>query len=216
MKHMVIILLCMTFHVAGSIHTVNIQKALTALSHTPKEVLIFVNIDKRDFDHLYTQNFDETIKKARLLCHHRKKEGYQVLSSINRVMETIDPFYIAAHHICPHIIGLTRRSLRWAHLIRKSCQEQGISLPPSRFLYAVTKENPQHEDDYSFFECNGNILYIDQIDLAKALSCYIVNHPASVHSIIYADTSLESITSCLHTLQLLHPTIKTLGLHLQE
>lgn len=215
MKTTIFLLLCIAGNLYGVVHTVTTKKALEVIRNATDEILVCINIDIHDLDQFYTQDFKETLKKARILCKHRKKEGFETISLIDNIMKTVSPLFIAAYQIAPRVIGVTKRTLRWANLIQYSCQQQGIHLPCARFLYAMEKIEPRFEDDYDFYECNGNIIYLNQLDAGKALCHYATHHPL-IQGIIYVDTSLEDVTSCLQSLERLNPTVKALGLHVES
>ena len=216
MKKFCCLSLCVTLHILGSVYSVDTKKALIAVSNATNQMLVFVNIDMHDLDHLYLRNYNEMTKKAKMLCQHHKQEGYEILSFINNTMRTIDPLYISSYRLAPQVIGITRRPLRWSHLVRKSCYDQGIKEPAKRFLYAIEKEHPRFEGDYEFVECNTGILYLDRADIGQAINRYLVNHKSLFHGVIYIDTSKENVISCVLNIQELYPDVKTIGLHVMR
>ncbi len=212
-KKLFCLALCMHLHLFSSVYTVDTKKALTVVSNATEQTLIFINIDMHDLDHLYLRNFDEMVKKAKTLCRHQKEEGYQILSFINNTMKTMDPLYFSSYRLAPNVIGMTRRPLRWSHLVRKACYDQGVKEPAERFVYAIEKEHPRFEGDYEFVECNTGILYLDKADIGQSINRYRVNYRSPCHGIIYIDTCQESVASCVQMLQELCPQVKVIGLH---
>ena len=216
MKKFCCLSLCISLNILGSVYSVDTKKALTVVSNATKHMLVFVNIDMHDLDHLYLRNFDEMVKKAKTLCQHQKEEGYQILSFINSTMRTIDPLYISSYRLAPQVIGLTRRPLRWSHLVRKACYDQAVKKPAERYLYVIEKEHPRFEGDYEFVECNTGILYLDKADIGQAIDRYLVNYRSPLHGIIYMDTNKENVASFVQTLQELQPDVKVIGLHVER
>ncbi len=213
MKKFCCLLLCIHLHMLGSVYSVDTKKALTVVSNATKHMLVFINIDMHDLDHLYLRNFDEMVKKAKTLCQHQKEEGYEILSFINNVMKTIEPLYISSYRLASQVIGLTRRPLRWSHLLRKACYDQGVKEPAERFLYVIEKEHPRFEGDYEFVECNTGILYMDRADIGQVINRYLVNYKSPFHGVIYIDTNKENVMSCVQTLHELCPDVSVIGLH---
>lgn len=213
MKKFCCLLLCITLHTLGSVYSVDTKKALTVVSNATKHMLVFINIDMHDLDHLYLRNYDEMVKKAKILCQHQKEEGYEILTFINNTMKTMDPLYISSYRLAPQVIGMTRRPLRWSHLVRKACYDQGVKEHAERFLYAIEKEHPCFEGDYEFVECNTGILYLDRADIGQAINRYLINYESPCHGVIYIDTNKENVVSCVHNVQELYPGVETIGLH---
>lgn len=225
LKRVITVVFCGIFYTVTAtpaVHTVDAETALAIARKVTQQTLIFVNIDEPSLYDIYIKDYNPILKAVHKLCRDKKREGQEALACINTVMKTIYPLYPLLHKHAPHVIGVTRRSLRWSHFVRSSSYEQGVNEEARRYIFAIEKEDPQFEEDYEYIESNTGVLYIDKAHIGKAISSYVTDwnnncldkdQQNTCYGIVYIDRYKENVEICVKLLSELFPTIKTIGLH---
>ncbi len=186
----------------AEIYSCNLRQALFYLQQESNEnTCVFINIDLDGMEQLLTRDYKEPLKRAQSLCRKQRKEGYEFIATINNTMKSIDPIYLAAAQIAPNCIGMTRRKLRWSHLVRGACYKHGIKKEAKRMLVVIPTKNPEYP---KIVECNTGIIYLDDARVADAIFNYIRMWQPDCQHIIMIDTKADTIQQCMINLHALH------------
>lgn len=222
-----IVLLCTSLYSRSLVYSVNPGQALKITQQLANEhIFVFISLDIPSIKKLYTYTYDDMLKHIQ---KQHTSQSRKVTAFITRIMKAIDPIYPMLYHTAPHVIGITRRSLGWSHLIRSSCYEHDIVQIATRYIIPIKiDENakPLHEIKvdadgaelmgYDCVECNTGILYIGTIDTAQVIDEYVKQHPTPCRGIIYIDTDYQLVTKCEAHLKQQLPTIEIIGLHINH
>ncbi len=215
MKKTIVLLALITYigQLECAIYSCNLSQALIYLQQETNETTcVFVNIDLDGMEQLLTRDYKEPLKRAQSLCQKQHKEGYELIATINNTMKVINPTYLAAAHITPNCIGMTRRKLRWSHLVRGACYDHGIKKEAQRMLVMIPTENPEYP---KIIECNTGIIYCDDARYADAIYNYIRKWQPNCKHIIMIDTKADAIQQCMINLHALRAP-KVTGLLVQN
>lgn len=222
----VILMLCTSLYSQTAMYSVSPEKALEVVSLANEHIFVCVSLDIPAIKQLYTYNYDEMLKH---LQKQHTSESRKVVAFITHIMKAIDPLYPMLYHAAPHVVGVTRRSLGWSHLIRSSCYQHDIVQLATRYVIPVKiAERAQPLDNisadadevdltgYDCAECNTGVLYIGTLDVAQVITEYVRQHPIACYGIIYVDTDYDQVNACTEHLKTAHPTVEIIGLHVDS
>lgn len=177
------------------IYSCNLRQALMYLQeHADDTTCVFVDIDVHGMEHLLTRDYTDTIKHAHELCQRQRKEGFELKSTINDTMKVVDPIYLAAAKITQHCIGITRRQLRWSHLVRGVCYKHDIKKETKRLLIVIPADNPEYP---KIVECNTGIIYLEDANRSDAMFYYMRKWAPDCTKIMLLDTEATSLQASM-------------------
>ena len=222
----VTLMLCTSLYSQTAMYSVSPEKALDVVSLANEHIFVCVSLDIPTIKQLYTYNYDEMLKH---LQKQHTSQSRRVVAFITRIMKIIDPLYPMLYHTAPHVVGITRRSLGWSHLIRSSCYQHDIVQLATRYVIPIKidEQAPPLESistdsdevdltGYDYAECNTGVLYIGTLDVAQVITEYIRQHPIACYGIIYVDTDYDQVNACTERLKTAHPTLEIIGLHVDS
>lgn len=209
LKKIIIIPLLIYNYIPAKVYNVTAPIALNIIQQADHNICVFINLDIYDLPSLYTRKYKDIFKHL----HKTSVQQYhQVKALLNKVMQPINPLYSVAHGLAPHIIGITRRSLSWSHLVRATCYEQNVRHTPTRYQITLPSDTPDIPETNRYIELNTNILYIDDNNCAWCITRYLHDTQIVIHGIIYVDTHEQEVHKCVTELQQHMPDAQIIGL----
>lgn len=200
-------------YIPAQVYHVSAPVALHALNQADDRIWIFINIDIYNLPAFYTRNYKDVFKYLNKIS---TAQSHRVKAVLNTAMYYINPLYGIAYGSAPHIIGITRRSLSWSHLIQAACYEQNIIQSPERYQIALSSDTPEIPETNRYIELNTNVLYIDDNQCATCIMQYINDAQIPCQGIIYVDADELEVQSCIAQLQQRMPHIQAIGFCVQN
>lgn len=172
----------------ADVYTADIRQTLYyLLTQTDEHTLIVCNADISDMITVYEKPHKDIEHELKIALKEQRKDAEKLRMLVKQLMQTINPIYIAAAKMVPNVIGITRRSLRWAHYVNQACNEQEICNAPERLAIAVPSANG-NKDEMKEIECNANIIYLENTHAAHAVHQYRQTRRPDCTRIVLVDT----------------------------
>ena len=160
-------------NVHTDMYTADVRQALCyILTASDENTLIISNVDMPNMAHIYERLHDSIEQEIKNAAKARRRDIGELLSTVKKLMQAVNPIYIAVAKTSPNTIGVTQRSLRWAHFLNQVCEQEEIYNSPRR-LAIVIPENETMSERAREIECNASIIYLEKTQAADAIHNYI-------------------------------------------